>query len=123
MISLLAGSIPVSLDASGGRDHLEFSLDLSFTSGRVRIGNGIFEIWESEESPHYTGFRSLIKTRDSWEGETGYFSGMMAHAVSLAENPDLPSESDLDDGFAVLVTIRDILRRSRQSGLFRLFGL
>lgn len=106
-----AGNVSVNLDISGSRDYLVFELDLSFTSGRIRIGNGIYEVWESDESPYYTGFKSLIKREDGWKGETGYFAGMMNHAVHLLETPELQSESALKDGIAVLKTIAAILKK------------
>ncbi len=108
-----AGSTAVDLDISGGRDYLLFELDLTFSSGRIRIGNGIYELWESEESPYYTGFKSLSKKQDGWEGRTGYFAGMMEHAVDLAENPERQSESTLEDGLAVLKIIAAILKKKR----------
>ena len=104
-----AGKSVVNLEISGGRDHLVFELDLSFTSGRIRIGNGTYEVWESLESPYYTGFRSLVLKQGSREGKTGYFSGMMDHAVSLALNPARKNKSSLEDGYAVLELIRNIL--------------
>ncbi len=104
-----AGKTAINLEISGGRDHLVFELDLSFTSGRIRIGNGTYEVWESLESPYYTGFRSLALKQGSWEGKTEYFSGMMDHTVSLALNPAKKNESSLEDGYAVLELIRDIL--------------
>lgn len=101
------GEPPVSIvvDASPGRDHLVFELDLSFASGRLRIGNGVFEAWRSAPSRLYERFRSLELSRGKpgkgW-GKTGYFSGMQAHAVDLFRDSSLPGESTFQDGLGAL---------------------
>jgi predicted dehydrogenase len=112
-----AGTSSVNLEISGGRDYLLFELDLSFTSGRIRIGNGSYELWDSEDSPYYSGFRSLKLRQSKWPGKTGYFSGMMDHAVAMARNPGISNESSLEDGYAVLESIEDILSASRDAGI------
>lgn len=112
-VQAAAGETGIVLDISGGRDHLVFELDLSFASGRIRLGNGVFEEWRSEASPWYSGFRSLNKIRDGWEGETGYFSGMMSHAAELFRNPEQENESSFQDGLAVLYLIEKILDACR----------
>ncbi|VDB01298.1 hypothetical protein S1OALGB6SA_2400 [Olavius algarvensis spirochete endosymbiont] len=104
------GKTDITIDISGSRDHLVFELDLSFTSGRVRIGNGTYEIWKSEESPYYSGFRSLVREKGEWNCATGYFSGMMNHVVSLSLNPRQKSKSSLKDGYMALKTIEQILK-------------
>lgn len=108
-VTASAGNTKVNLEISGGRDHLVFESDLSFSSGRIRIGNGTYEIWASEESPYYSGFRSLGLIQGTWPEDTDYFSGMMDHAVKLALDPELHNESSLEDGFIVLKMIRNIL--------------
>jgi predicted dehydrogenase len=98
-------SVSVVIDASPGRDHLAFELDLGFCSGRIRVGNGIWEVWRSEPSRYYESFRSLTLTEGKpgqGFGKTGYFSGMMAHAVELFRNPTLPGESTYGDGLRAL---------------------
>ncbi|MDC7239264.1 MAG: Gfo/Idh/MocA family oxidoreductase [Spirochaetales bacterium] len=110
MVLASAGECMINLDVSGGRDHLVFELDLSFERGRIRIGNGVYEIWISEESPYYTGFRSLKKSCSEWSGRTAYFSDMMNHAVHLYKNPGARCHSSFRDGLRVLELIDDILR-------------
>ncbi len=107
--------IPIVIDASPGRDHLVFELELSFASGRVRVGNGVFEVWKSEKARLYEGFRSLAlakgKPGAGW-GKTGYFSGMMAHAVDLFRDSSLPGESTFADGCAAIETLDRIIALS-----------
>jgi len=108
------GETDVTIDISGSRDYLVFELDLTFTSGRVRIGNGTYEIWESEKSFYYSGFRSLVRKKSEWNRSTGYFSGMMSHVVSLWMNPSKESESSLEDGYTALKTIDRVLKLSKR---------
>jgi len=109
------GETAVVIDISGSHDHLVFELDLSFASGRIRIGNGTYEIWESEESPYYGGFQSLVRKKGEWSRATEYFSGMMEHVVSLSINPGQKSESSLEDGYAALKAIDRILELAERT--------
>jgi predicted dehydrogenase len=104
-----AGNCHINLDISGGRDHLVFELDLSFERGRIRIGNGVYEIWNSEESPYYSGFRSLKNSCSGWNGRTAYFSAMMNHAIELYNNPGRKSNSSFRDALRVIEMIDEIL--------------
>lgn len=108
----------IVLETAPGRDYLSFEIDLNFASGRVRCGNGIWELWKSEPSRFYENFRSLtLKSRAGKNPyrTTGYFSGMMAHAVALARNPLLPVESSFKDGLSALEILDDIITRGRAS--------
>lgn len=109
VIQAAAGNCTVHLDISGGRDHLVFELDLSFEKGRIRIGNGVYELWHSEDSPYYSGFRSLKKSCSGWNGRTAYFSAMMNHAIELYNNPGRKSSSSFRDGLRVIELIDEIL--------------
>ena len=104
----------IGIEASSGRDHLVFELDLSFSAGRARVGNGTFEVWKSEESRFYENFRSL-KLAEGKQGKpygkTGYFSGMMAHAVELFRDPEKPGLSTFQDGLAALELLDRIIRK------------
>jgi len=105
----------VSIDCSPGRDFLGFELDVEFSSGRIRAGNGIWEVWKSEPSPWYEAFRSLRPVRGrNWRKmqNTGYFANMMAHAVTCFRDPSVPAESSFRDGVAAL-EILDAIRSTR----------
>jgi len=99
------GPISVTIDSSPGRDHLAFELDIGLSRGRIRVGNGIWEVWRSELSRYYESFRSLALIEGKpgrGFGKTGYFSGMMEHAVELFRNPAIPGESTFRDGLRAL---------------------
>ena len=80
-----ATALPFLLEIGADRDHLVFELEFSCERGKLKIGNGIFEIWESGKSAYAEGFKSLEKTREGFTEKTGYFSSMAADALSCAE--------------------------------------
>jgi hypothetical protein len=90
------------MELGAGRDHLVFELEFSCERGRLRIGNGVFEVWESAESPYAEGFRSLHRTGDGFAGPTGYFSSMIEDAVACYRDPARRPRSGADDGLRVI---------------------
>jgi predicted dehydrogenase len=111
-ISAKCGGVPVFIEVGAGRDHLVFELDLSFESGRVRIGNGIYEEYESRESPYYEGFRSLVRTGAAAPEKTGYFTGMLRDAAACVRDPRREPESSAADGYAALKFILSTSKKS-----------
>jgi predicted dehydrogenase len=103
------GSIPVYLEAGSGRDHLVFELELSFTCGMIRIGNGVFEERRSEKSPYYQGYRSLLKTRARRPRVTGYFRNMLQDAVRCVLQGCEPV-SPARDGLSAIRFIDEVRR-------------
>ncbi|GHV05289.1 oxidoreductase [Spirochaetia bacterium] len=103
-----AAQIPVLIEAGAGRDHLVFEMEFSCEKGRLRIGNGIFEIWESTESPYAKGFRSLKRTADIFEGPTGYFANMVKDAVSCVRETDRQPLSCAADGLRVIEYLNSV---------------
>ena len=113
-----SGAKPASIviEASPERDHLAFELDLSFSEGRIRVGNGVWEVWKSEPSRYYENFRSLALINGKagrGYGKTGYFSGMMAHAVALFRDPTLCGESTFRDGLAAIEILDRIITMAK----------
>lgn len=98
----------ITIDSSPGRDFLAFELDCEFSSGRVRAGNGIWEVWKSEPSPYYEQFRSLRQIKNGYRGKTGYFANMLAHAVDCFRNPATVVVSSFEDGVAALQILHTI---------------
>ncbi len=101
------GKVEGTLEVASGRDHLVFELEVSFSQGKIRVGNGIWEVWESRESPFYRGFKSLVRTEEKTWGQTGYFSGMM-HDAALSLQPGHVPASTGWDGLEVLKIIKKI---------------
>ena len=103
-------NLPVSIEVGTGRDHVVFELDLSFTRGRIRVGNGLYEEYCSRTSPYYEGMRSLSKTGIRRTKKTGYFSHMLEDAVCCLQEPNHEPVSSAVDGYQALVFIDSVLR-------------
>lgn len=90
-----------------------FELDLQFERGRIRIGNGLLEFWESRESPYYEGFHSLVRDRRvRFFGKTGYFSGMVGNCVSFLDG-NCELVSPLEDGVRSVRLVDKIVKSLR----------
>ena len=98
--------VPVVVEVGAERDHLVFEVELSLERGRVTVGNGLFRVEESRESPFYEGYRSLVDTGVNRPEITGYFSGMIADAVACLREPGRAPVSSASDGLAVMRFIR-----------------
>ncbi|MDR2073242.1 MAG: Gfo/Idh/MocA family oxidoreductase [Spirochaetaceae bacterium] len=97
-----SGSLPFLLELGSDRDHLIFELEFSCERGKLRIGNGIFEVWESRESPYAEKFKSLEKIEEGFTGKTGYFSSMVDDALSCALDKSHVPLSSATDGLRVI---------------------
>jgi predicted dehydrogenase len=100
--------IPCMIELGAERDHLVFEIEVSLSEGRLRIGNGIFEVWKSRESPYAEGFRSLEKITSTFEGPTSYFSNMEKDAVACIENQSIVPISSAIDGLRVIQFLHQI---------------
>jgi predicted dehydrogenase len=100
--------VPFLMELGAERDHLVFELEFSCARGRLRIGNGVFEVWESAESPYAEGFRSLKRTGDAFEGPTGYFAAMLEDAVACFRDPARRPRSGAEDGLRVIEYLRSV---------------
>jgi hypothetical protein len=100
--------IPVLIELGASRDHLVFELEFSCAQGRLRIGNGVYEVWESTESPYAQGFRSLKRADDRFEGKTGYFANMIADAAACVREPGRRPCSSAADGLRVIEYLHSV---------------
>ncbi|MDR0324339.1 MAG: gfo/Idh/MocA family oxidoreductase, partial [Treponema sp.] len=100
--------IPVVIETGAGRDYLVFEIEFSCERGRLRIGNGVFEVWESAPSPYAEKFRSLKKTDENFSGPTGYFSNMLKDAVLCVRQPGNTPRSSAMDGLRVIEYLNSI---------------
>lgn len=114
-----AGTIPVTIEAGTGRNYLVFEIDIGFSSGRIRIGNGIYEEYMSEKSPYYEKFNSLKKidvtgTKNGiWpDGPTGYFANMLEDAVLSIRNKKREPVSSAVHGYLALAFIDSLSHKS-----------
>jgi len=104
-----AQPVPVIIEVGAGRDHLVFEMEFSCEKGRLRIGNGIFEVWESAPSPYAEQFRSLKRTDEVFTGPTAYFANMVQDAVACArEAGSRTPGSSAADGLRVIEYLNSI---------------
>jgi len=105
--------IPVIIELGAGRDHLVFEIEFSCTKGRLRIGNGVFELWESDECPYAEKFRSLKLSDETagrgFPGPTGYFANMIADAVACVREPDRQPVSSAASGLMATEYLHSVL--------------
>ncbi|MDR3199952.1 MAG: Gfo/Idh/MocA family oxidoreductase [Spirochaetales bacterium] len=112
--SRIRGSgVPVLIEPGAQREYLSFEIDLSFSRGRIRIGNGLYEEYESKTSPYYEGFRSLIKQKTPPFTATGYFLSMMKDAAACARDPKRIPSSGAADGYEALRFILSLAEKEK----------
>lgn len=99
---------PVFMEVASGRDHAVFEIDMSFTSGRIRIGNGLYEEYASLQSPFYEGFNSLKRKGARRPRTTGYFRNMLNDAVRCVRDASGNPVSSAQDGYAAVKLIDTI---------------
>jgi predicted dehydrogenase len=99
--------VPVIIELGAGRDHLVFEMEFSCERGRLRIGNGIFEVYESAPSPYAEKFRSLKRTDEVFTGPTGYFANMVQDAINCVKEGKLP-RSSAADGLRVIEYLNSV---------------
>jgi predicted dehydrogenase len=100
--------IPLLMEVGAGRDHLVFEIEFSCEKGRLRIGNGVFEVWESVPSPYAEKFRSLKNTGENFSGSTGYFANMLKDAVACVKDPRYAPVSGAIDGLRVIEYLNSV---------------
>ena len=100
--------IPVIIEAGAGRDHLAFEMEFSCEKGRLRIGNGIFEVWESAPSPYAEKFRSLKRTDETFNDPTGYFANMVQDAIACVKEPGKQPRSGAENGLRVIEYLNSV---------------
>ncbi|MDR2404593.1 MAG: Gfo/Idh/MocA family oxidoreductase [Spirochaetaceae bacterium] len=108
--------VPFVIELGAGRDHLVFELEFSCEGGRLRIGNGIFEVWESEPSPYAERFRSLKRTAEGFTGPTGYFINMSRDAAACFRDPRRQPLSSAVEGLRVIEYLNSVQVRRRRIG-------
>jgi len=101
--------VPVIFEIGAGRDHLVFEIEFSCEKGRLRIGNGVFEIWESAPSPYAEKFRSLKNTGEVFSGPTGYFANMLKDAVCCVNDRNRQPVSGAIDGLRVIEYLNTVM--------------
>jgi predicted dehydrogenase len=105
-----AKNIPFSIEVGGARDHIVFEIEISLKSGRLRIGNGVYEVWKSVESPYAKGFRALTLIESGFKEPTGYFSRMIEDAVKQAQDARAEPVSTARDALRVIEYLSSVAK-------------
>ena len=100
--------IPVIMEIGAERDHLVFEIEFSCEKGRLRIGNGVFEVYESMPSPYAEKFRSLKNTGEEFNGPTHYFANMLKDAVFCVRETNHKPVSSAVDGLRVIEYLNSV---------------
>ena len=98
----------VSLTISGRSSFFGFEVDITGTKGRIRIGNGLLELYKRQESPYYSNFYSLVKDEGvKLPKKTKYFSNMIKNAVDFLDGK-AELKSTLQNGINALAVLEEI---------------
>lgn len=111
VITASSEAIPVTLEIGSQRHYIQFELNINFDSGRIRIGNGLYEEYRARQSPFYEKMRSLRRTGSRRPEITGYFSNMLADAVRCVRDRNRMPRSSAEDGLSVLRFIDAVERK------------
>lgn len=103
-----AENVPVQLEIGSGRNYIVFELDLVFSAGRIRIGNGLYEEYVSERSPYYEKMNSLARINARRPEITGYFRNMLIDAVRCVREDSRMPLSSAADGYEALLFIDSV---------------
>jgi hypothetical protein len=101
-------TVPVVIEIGAGRDYLVFEIEFSCEKGKLRIGNGVFEVSKSVPSPYAEKFRSLENTGEAFSGPTGYFANMVQDAVQCVLDPHRSPRSGAVDGLRVIEYLNSV---------------
>lgn len=104
-----------SVDAGGPRNYFAFELDLSGSKGRIRIGNGLMELYRAGKSRRFQGFSELRKV--NWnlpEKASNFFYECVDNIVGILDGEAQPV-SDGFDGLAALELVYG-LYKSAETG-------
>jgi predicted dehydrogenase len=106
------GDAAVTINVGYRSKAFVFELDIVLEKGRVRIGNGLFEVYRALESPYYEKFYSLaLDGKTPVFKKTGYFSGMVQNCVDFLDGMK-PLSSALDDGIETMRVIGEIVGKA-----------
>lgn len=107
-----AGEVMVFFEVGPSRDHIVFEVDISFERGRVVVGNGIYEEFESDASPFYEKMKSL-RRKDISFNKTEYFKRMFDEAVALFRGEVEHPSSSIEDGLEAMRVIDEIVKNAK----------
>ena len=76
----------LNLEFNGQKSYFGFELDIKGRHGRIMIGNGYFQVFNSTSSPYYAKFKSLLKDKKiKRPKKTCYFSNVVQNCVDFLD--------------------------------------
>jgi len=110
--------VNIFIEAGGMREYFNFEMDLQFTGGRIKVGNGIAEYYEAGASSRYTGYKDLVrKPFPPLNPDLDPFTGAIMDIVEGLEQGK-ESISSGRDGLKAMEIIFDLYHFSSTTHLF-----
>ncbi|TAL31235.1 MAG: Gfo/Idh/MocA family oxidoreductase [Spirochaetes bacterium] len=106
--------LEIFIEAGGSRGYFSFELDISGTTGRIRIGNGFQELHIAGKSRLYAGFRDLLPAEFPRIGGPPAFTGLYREARRLLDDPGAVSVSSGLDGYRALEAVHAVYLSAAQ---------
>jgi len=107
--------IPIYFDIDGTAEYFHFELDIFLTQGRLRLGNGIRELFINNPSHQYSGFSSLFPAPfPEVPRENPFLNAYQNLYQAVVEGHTL--RSSLMDGFSALEKIYGIYHSCSKNG-------
>ncbi len=107
--------IPVYFSVEGTAEYFHFELDIFFTRGRLRIGNGIRELYLTQPARQYSGYHSLFRAPfPEIPADNPFISAYLDLFSAVSQGRGL--RSSLLDGVRALEHIYGIYRASTSKG-------
>lgn len=98
----------VTLTMCGRSKYFGFEVEINGTNGRICIGNGYMNIFQSKESALYSHFFSLARDKSvKTPSETKYFSNMIQNAVDFLDGKK-ELKSTIQTGINALAVLEEI---------------
>lgn len=109
--------VDVFLDVAGGRDYFQFEIDIFTTKARLVLSNDGFQLFASDPSPLYKGFRSL--RAKEWKKipdrkRSNAFLGIYQEILNNVKGKSDYQEGTLEDNIDILECIESIYRFRRK---------
>lgn len=106
----------ICLEAGGSRDYFTFELEISGTTGKIVIGNGIKKLFKSAESDFYTGFKDLKEIPFPESEKNNCFTELYIEAINVLNGNSINKTSSEFDGYKALEAIHAVYYSSWKKG-------
>ena len=102
------------IEGGGARKYFNFELDIQGSEGRLLIGNAGRELYVTQKSKRFKGFKELEKI--PFPKPKRYESPFIGGAREMVKSIRKPGESTGEDALKTLETIYTIYKSAQQKG-------